>query len=95
MMKCERPNTARPMYAELCSITLTVFGFHWGRPVRVGIQAPTNLAQADPIEADPGEHQPDQARFLLDHLDPRHPAALILGDVGDRQKIGGAVVGRV
>ena len=46
-----------------------------------GIQAPTNLAQADPIEADPGEHQPDQARFLLDHLDPRHPATLILGHV--------------
>src|SRR4051812_49893575 len=42
------------------------------------LQATADLAQAEPIQADPGEDEPHQPRFLPDHVEARRPPALIL-----------------
>jgi len=44
-------------------------------------QASTHLAQAQAIEADPGENEPNDARFFLHHLEARYAAAFATADI--------------
>jgi len=44
-------------------------------------QASTHLAQTHAIEADPGENEPNDARFFLHNLKACNPAAFIAGDI--------------
>ena len=44
-------------------------------------QASTHLAQAQAIEANPGENEPNDARFFLHDLKARDPAAFIAGNI--------------
>jgi hypothetical protein len=45
------------------------------------LQPPTDLAQAEAVQSDPGEHEPHVGRLLGHDLDPGDPAALALGHI--------------
>src|SRR6516162_88048 len=45
------------------------------------LQAPTRLAQAQTIESDPGEYEPDDARLFLRNLEARDSAAFGAADI--------------
>ena len=45
------------------------------------LQAPTNFAQAQAIEADPPENEPNDTRFFLDHFEACYAAAVAAVDV--------------
>lgn len=51
-----------------------------GRAARV-LQPPTDLTQADPLDAHPGEHLAHHARFVLHHLDPGDAARRVPAEV--------------
>jgi hypothetical protein len=52
-----------------------------GRQHSRGLQPPTDLAQAEAVQSDPGEHEPHVGRLLGHNLDPGDPAALTLGHI--------------
>src|SRR4051812_14442250 len=53
------------------------------------LQAAADLAQAQPLQPDPGEDLPDRGRLLGDNLEAGHAATLILGDVAVAERRGG------
>ena len=53
------------------------------------LQTATYFAQAQPLQADPGEDEPHEPCFLRHHVEPRHATTLVLRHVAIPERGGG------